>query len=563
MDAQGDVRETHRRRRVDAALWAALCVPVLAAGPLGFSEPLPPGHRIAALAVLAAATVLGRARPVLAFLLVAALALATGSALLTLETGAALTVFALLLGVRAERAGPAPYAFGAVLLLGLGRSAVRGVDPVSEALVLVSALLLVVVFPWLCGRHWRQRRALAEAGWARAAQLEREQRIVADRARLRERARIAQEVHDCLGHELSLIALRAGALQLARDLPERHRRAAAELRSAAADATDRLHAVIGLLREPDEPVPLEPAPTDSIESLVRRAAASGMTVRTEHPGGTGALGALGGTSEPDGTGEPDGADGSGADGASRSPLAEQLARSVVREALTNAAKHAPGAPVTVRTERGADGTTVTVTSGAVPPPPPNSPTAAPAHGSGGPGGSGGFGLPGLRARVTALGGTFTAGRHGTGFRVHARLPGRSPAGHGARTPYRSRLDRLRRVPAVVAVPALGALFFGGALAWYAYAQAHSTLEPAAYAALRPGATLDQLRPVLPDRAAADPPVDRAPPRPAAAGECRYYRADGELFTMVEHFRLCFDRDGVLVAKDVVPRARLAGEGPTG
>ncbi|MFD5555423.1 sensor histidine kinase [Streptomyces sp. NPDC127068] len=533
MDAQGDVRGTHRRRRAGGALWAALCVPVLAAGPLGFSEPLPPAHRIAALALLAAATVLGRARPLLAFLLVAALALATGSALLTLETGAALTAFALLLGVRADRAGPALYAFGAVLLLGLGRSAVRGADPVSEMLVLVSALLLVVVFPWLCGRHWRQRRALAEAGWARAAQLEREQRIVADRARLRERARIAQEVHDSLGHELSLIALRAGALQLARDLPERHRLAAAELRSAAADATDRLHAVIGLLREPDEPVPLEPAPTDSIESLVRRATASGMTVRTEHPSGTGE---------------------SGGDGSVRPALAlaEQLARSVVREALTNAAKHAPGAPVTVRTERGADGTTVTVTSGAAPPS--HGPTAAPARGSSG------FGLSGLRTRVTALGGTFTAGRHGTGFRVHARLPGRSAAGDGARTPYRSRLDRLRRVPAVVVVPALGALFFGGALAWYAYAQAHSVLEPAAYAALRPGATLDQLRPALPDRTASDPPVDRAPPRPAAAGECHYYRADGELFTMVEHFRLCFDRDGVLVAKDVVPRARLAEEG---
>jgi hypothetical protein len=85
------------------------------------------------------------------------------------------------------------------------------------------------------------------------------------------------------------------------------------------------------------------------------------------------------------------------------------------------------------------------------------------------------------------------------------------------------------------------------------------LEPAAYAKLRLGALAAEVERVLPGRDVNDPPHERAP-RPAPAGaDCRYYRASGELFVSVDHFRLCFDA-GRLVAKDVVPRAGLSGEG---
>lgn len=571
-------------------LWAGLAVPVLVADPLGFDEPRPWWQQAGALVVLAVAAVLRRARPVTAFLLVASLSVAAGApALLTVAFGPSLAVFALLMGLWADRTWPALVAVGAMPAIGGVRIAARGVDPVTEALVLVAALLFVVVLPWLGGRNWRQGRALAEAGWARAQQLEREQRIVADRARLRERARIAQDMHDSLGHELSLIALRAGALQVARDLPPRHRAATADLRSAAAEATDRLHAIIGVLREPDEPPPLAPAPTDSVESLVRRAAASGMPVRMVHavpvpepplvasglpgaPGASGAPGAPGAPAGPAVRGE-DGvppAYGSVGEGpAAPSPLAEQVARGVVQEALTNAAKHAPGASVTVCAVRDPLGTTVTVVSG----PPRDVPVTAP----------GGSGLPGLRARVTALGGTFEAGRHGPGFRVHAHVPSApapglpsAPAPGSAAEPASGPADAAgppagavtasvrphrRTLPAVVAVPAAGAVFLGGALAWYAYAEARTVLAPSVYAGLRPGTTLDALRAELPERAVPDPPRDRAPAVPAGADECRYYRADGELFTTVPYFRLCFDGDGVLIAKDMVPRATPGRAGP--
>jgi hypothetical protein len=84
------------------------------------------------------------------------------------------------------------------------------------------------------------------------------------------------------------------------------------------------------------------------------------------------------------------------------------------------------------------------------------------------------------------------------------------------------------------------------------------LEPAAYAKLRVGAPVTEVERVLPERDVNDPPEERAPAPPDGA-DCRYYRASGELFVSVAHFRLCFDA-GRLVAKDVVPGVGLSGEG---
>ncbi|MFD1324999.1 histidine kinase dimerization/phosphoacceptor domain-containing protein [Micromonospora sonneratiae] len=75
----------------------------------------------------------------------------------------------------------------------------------------VLPLLGSAVLPWLIGRYVRLRADLAEAGWRHAKQLERERRLVVRELRLRERARIARDMHDSLGHELSLAAMRTGA----------------------------------------------------------------------------------------------------------------------------------------------------------------------------------------------------------------------------------------------------------------------------------------------------------------------------------------------------------------
>ncbi|KDN77722.1 histidine kinase, partial [Streptomyces olindensis] len=378
-----------------ALLWAALALPALTADRIGLNEPRPAWQQVAGVAVLAVATALSRRSPLAAFGLAAALSLTAARALFTLSYGPALGLFALLLGLRAGRARPAVLCFAAVGCAGTARIALVGVDPAPEWLVMTGTLLFGCVFPWLGGRYWRQSRELAEAGWLRAARLEDEQRLTEERARLRERARIAQDMHDSLGHELSLIALRAGALQVAPGLGDEHRRAAADLRAAAADATDRLHRIIGVLREDDdEPAPLAPA-GETLEQLVARAAESGLPVRWEPTG-------------QDPPVEPGG-------------LAERLLHRVVREALTNAARHAPGAPVVVSLEGRPTGTTVTLTNG----------RAAP---DGFRPSGGGTGLLGLRAAVTAAGGTFEAGPHEDGFRVSAYVPAVTERQPAARAP---------------------------------------------------------------------------------------------------------------------------------
>ncbi|WP_369171387.1 sensor histidine kinase [Streptomyces sp. R28] len=515
--------ERPRIRRA-CLLWAALALPALTADRLGLNEPRAVGQQVAGLAVLAAAVAGARRYPLGAFGLTAVLGLAAAPALFTVSYCPALGVFALLLGLRADRVRPAVAVFGAVGCLGTARIALLGVDPAPEWVVLTGTLLFGCVFPWLGGRYWRQGRELAEAGWTRAARLEGEQRIAEERARLRERARIAQDMHDSLGHELSLIALRAGALQVAPDLPDHHRTAAADLRAAAADATDRLHRIIGVLREEDEPLSLTP-PGESVEQLVARAAESGLPVRWETA-----------RSSP----EPGG-------------VAERVLYRVVREALTNAARHAPGAEVTVAAAEEADGTTVTVTSGrgsvAV-----GAASRTPTH-------SGGTGLRTLSAAVTAVGGDFEAGSYGDGFRVRAYVPEQALASTPPPTPapYTAPFTQARRRVALALVGAAGAgvVLVGGGFAWYAYTETHSVLPPAAYAELRLGASAHDLAHVLPDRTVRDAPVERAPAPPPQDSDCRYYRASGELLVSVDHFRLCFDDEQRLVAKDVIPRAGLS------
>ncbi|KUL37524.1 hypothetical protein [Streptomyces regalis] len=75
--------------------------------------------------------------------------------------------------------------------------------------------------------------------------------------------------------------------------------------------------------------------------------------------------------------------------------------------------------------------------------------------------------------------------------------------------------------------------------------------------LRLGTPAHDLAHVLPERTARDAPVERAPVPPPKDSDCRYYRASGELLVSVDHFRLCFDDEERLVAKDVIPRAGLS------
>ncbi|MET8053513.1 histidine kinase [Streptosporangium sp. NPDC005286] len=246
------------------------------------------------------------------------------------------------------------------------------------------ALGLFTVLPWLAGRFRRQQAELVKAGQERVARLQREQELIAERVTLRERARIAADMHDSLGHELALIALRAGALELAAGMTEPNREAAAQLRASAVTATDRLRHTLGVLREGGS-IPAEP-PDESIETLVDRARGAGMAVAFRQTGERALL----------------------------PPPTDRAAHRVVQESLTNAARHAPGADVLVLLERIHETVTVTVRNSAAP----GTPTPA----------VGGSGITGMRERVRLLGGTLSAGPHDDGFTVTARFPAR-PEGH--------------------------------------------------------------------------------------------------------------------------------------
>src|SRR5690606_41352342 len=93
----------------------------------------------------------------------------------------------------------------------------------SLALMAFGALLQLffIMVPGLAGRYLSQRRTLTDILGEYHAQLLREREIVAEHARIREPQRIAQDMHDSLGHQLALIAVHTGALEVDRALTDR------------------------------------------------------------------------------------------------------------------------------------------------------------------------------------------------------------------------------------------------------------------------------------------------------------------------------------------------------
>ncbi len=296
----------------------------------------------------------------------------------------AVILFSFLLGRRTagRSAGTQVAALVAVAAIALAFASGHGTG--GDWFSAASTLLVMVVVPWAVGQYLRLQADLATAGFELAARLEHEQARATRRERLRERARIASDMHDSLGHELSLLAVRAAALQVAADTAPALRQSAAELRESAATATDRLRQIIRVLRQDDEHAPVDPL-GGSVAALVERASASGVDVRLE-------------TGQEAEAGLPD-------------PTARAAIR-VVQEGLTNATKYAPGSVVRVSLHRTSDMLEVTVANGR-------------AHGMqqmpADPAGSG-YGLVGLDERIRLAGGTLRAGPDGDGFTLTACLP---------------------------------------------------------------------------------------------------------------------------------------------
>ncbi|GIH16991.1 sensor histidine kinase [Rugosimonospora africana] len=527
---------------LDVLLWAALSLPAATAL---ISPPWSAAanwRALFTLALLAVAVAASRRYPLASLVIVVTWTLQDGNAAF------AIPVMSYLVGIRMRTARPAALGFAAIVVAGTVINVVVLDTSAVTWFVLTATLLFAGVLPWLVGRYLRQHRELERAGWERAEQLEREREFIAEQARLRERARIAQDMHDSLGHELSLIALRAGALEVSPDLEQR-RRAASELRANTGAAIERLRDIIGVLRDGTEPAPLEPV-HETVSDLVDRARRSGLAVRLRVNG----------------------------DPARPAPMLDRAVYRVVQESLTNAAKHAPGAAVTVLVTHAAKELTVTVTND----PPPAGPLPAARRDGPDPGGTG---LVGLTERVRLAGGTLHAGPYDGGFRLVARLPSEAaagladhapspdaagpadparspdaagltgtgpggwsplPASGSARQRHAAQRRARRSLATALIAPVASAVVLG--LGYYSFATFDSVLVAGDFARLRVGDQRADLASVLPARQAMDRPAYPEHPTPPGSA-CEFY-TDGNFPFAQATYRLCF-AGGRLVSKDDV------------
>jgi signal transduction histidine kinase len=269
------------------------------------------------------------------------------------------------------------WSVAALACLGAGTQAADGIAVFNPFIV------VGIIGPFALGLVMRSRRRLADQLAARGAELEMERELFAAEAVRYERARIARELHDIVAHCISVMVIQAGAGQR---LAIREPALAAEAFDAIGEALRQAESEIGRLVEllGHESGLRGRDGIRLVDELVARAAAAGLAVTCRFAGAAEEL----------------------------SERASEAAYRVVQESLTNALKHAPGAPVEVVIAASGPSVEITVRNG---------PTAAPASGLERTGG--GRGLTGMRERVQACGGELAAGPAGDGgWQVLARLP---------------------------------------------------------------------------------------------------------------------------------------------
>ncbi|MGW4564156.1 sensor histidine kinase [Streptomyces sp. NPDC004561] len=194
---------------------------------------------------------------------------------------------------------------------------------------------------------------------------------------LLERTRIARELHDSIGHALTVAVVQAGAARTAGD-PEFTDRALAAIEETGRAALADLERVLGVLRESERPVSARPTLAEA-DRLLESARASGAKVDAEV---TGPVAALPG------------------------PVSREGYR-ILQEALTNVLRHAGSVPVRVRLAAEQDRLVLEV----------RNPLPAPIPGPGR-----GSGLRGIRERAALLGGSVRTGPDEGDWQVRAELP---------------------------------------------------------------------------------------------------------------------------------------------
>jgi signal transduction histidine kinase len=271
------------------------------------------------------------------------------------------------------------------------RQSLLGLAPLTAGIVFAAGggfnplFETMTVGPWLGGLVVASRRRVSEQLERRARELKEERELFAVQSVRYERARIARELHDIVAHCVSLMVVQASAgAHLARRDPDSAAEAFESISEAARQAEAEIDRLVDLLDTSSLAAP--PAGLRIIEELVGRVRSSGLDVSCQFSG----------------------------DGDDLSEEAAEAAYRLVQEAVTNAMKHAHGAPIEVTVHGQVDTVEIRVVN-------------QPATGvfSGLEATSGGHGLVGMRERVARCGGTFDAGPTGDeGWQVVARLPRR-------------------------------------------------------------------------------------------------------------------------------------------
>jgi signal transduction histidine kinase len=292
-------------------------------------------------------------------------------------------LFALYAAVKAGRPWAAGTAVGVTLVAGfagevtVSHAAIPAPDIFQRWFLLVGWMAAASIAAQLS----RQRGAYLDQVRRRADEAERSREETARRRADAERIRIARELHDSLTHSISIIKVQAGvAVHLARKHDEPVPQALLAIQEASADAMRELRAALEVLRA-------EPAAVsglDRLDALIEGVRRGGLPVDVTV------------------VGEP----------RFLPPPVDRTAYRIIQEALTNTARHAGPASASVRLAYQDHNLTVRVEDTGAGEAPVNP----------------GLGLVGMRERVTALGGSLSAGpRKEGGFRVYASLPTTVPS----------------------------------------------------------------------------------------------------------------------------------------
>ena len=247
--------------------------------------------------------------------------------------------------------------------------------------------VFLVAIPLLAAEAIRTHRSNLALVMERLELAEHAREQEAERRAEQERMRIARELHDVVAHTLTEINVQAAAAA-ERLAPGDARLTLERIEDASHGAIGELRAILGVLRNQDSvEAPRGPSPgIQSIGELVERARDTGLDVKLEVSG----------------------------DAPGRVSDASSLAAyRIVQESLTNARRHAPGAPVRINLDFNATDLSLAIENG--------SGTAANGKAS-----VAGVGIAGMRERAAAVGGAVRAGSGPEGFRVHATLPYQPP-----------------------------------------------------------------------------------------------------------------------------------------